>query len=1001
MFDSMFNMLNSLATPQRLFVEAALSACLLAVLVLVVCRAGDKWLRPQWKLALWVIVAFRFLVPVLPQSSLSVFSLVPSKESRIPAEVESNYKVEVSPSVATETEFIEDSKVENSTIVKEGTPTASKPTAPNEAVSWSSSVFDALTAWRMIDIAAIVWLTGTMVLLARLSLAAIRLMRRSVSWSENWDPKLQRLWNQCRDQTGVRRAKLRLADDISGPATTGFLRPVVVLPKDWSKKLTQEDIRHVLLHELMHVRRGDILFQLLGEITAAIHWFNPIAWIVARQIRNEVELACDDRVLGLLARDERSLYGHTVLNVVDRFLNTPSVTTVGFGEHRSLDNRISRIANYRGNSARFRLSGFVVVGLFVVCCLTSANPGIDAEPDNGGNTYAGTVSFEGKPIEGAEVRLLRIDMVQSSTDEESITTTNEKGEFRFEKVPEVDSESTVLGIVATKKGRASTVWGYITPDTLAQLKTIQLPPAATIKGRTVDVKGNPIAGVDVWLHGLTSSLPVEGVTHTKSAADGTFEIKDAHPWEPGPPVEVGDGVWEQAGAAMFFASKKGFAIARPQYDRSPKDVGDVVLEPEAAITGRVMEDGRPVAGIRVSMQSRSGMGWKETVTNKNGHYRLDGLGAGRCNIWANPGKDKTCIAVDSLKTAIGKTVNAPDIEITPGGWIEGMIIGKNGVRITPKTDGKIYIGLHGPSRPKSGAAVESVKLEDDGTFRMRVPPGKNYPYVMSMQGPRTKLVNGDTGEPYRNMEVPVGLGETKRVTFIRLEKNQPDPLPKRDDVVLPLPVEEEREIAAKIRDFGGWYKLNSEKVIEEVNMVYHNDDKGKRHDNPQRLRDGILEHVSKLEHLTSLFMCDRQATDATMHHVKKLKKLHTFYIWDAKGVTDEGVKHLAGLEELKSIHISEGKIGDGALEVFSKLPKIERLSIQKNNFSDEGIDHLCRALTLKSIVMGLGESRFSDEAVRRLLVLPNLHTLGVQNSKLTPETVKMIKDANVKFFGER
>lgn len=85
------------------------------------------------------------------------------------------------------------------------------------------------------------------------------------------------------------------------PMTWGVRRPIVLLPRDcheWPEELR----RQVLLHELAHVRRRDGLTQLIAQCACLVHWFNPLVWIAARQMRVEREQACDDLVLGTGAR---------------------------------------------------------------------------------------------------------------------------------------------------------------------------------------------------------------------------------------------------------------------------------------------------------------------------------------------------------------------------------------------------------------------------------------------------------------------------------------------------------------------------------------------------------------------------------------------------------------------------------------------------------------------------------------------------------------------------
>jgi TonB family protein len=96
----------------------------------------------------------------------------------------------------------------------------------------------------------------------------------------------------------LRRAVLlRQSDHPSLLVTWGLRRPKVILPRG-AGEWTDDRIRVVLCHELAHIRRGDWLVQMAAEVLRSIHWFNPLAWIVCRQLRREGEQAADDAVLG-------------------------------------------------------------------------------------------------------------------------------------------------------------------------------------------------------------------------------------------------------------------------------------------------------------------------------------------------------------------------------------------------------------------------------------------------------------------------------------------------------------------------------------------------------------------------------------------------------------------------------------------------------------------------------------------------------------------------------
>jgi beta-lactamase regulating signal transducer with metallopeptidase domain len=98
-----------------------------------------------------------------------------------------------------------------------------------------------------------------------------------------------------------RRVRFIEADGPVMPMTWGVVRPIVLVPAD-DFGSTIEQRLDVLRHELAHVRRFDCLTQLVAQLACAVHWFNPLAWIAAREMRAERERACDDEVLRAGAR---------------------------------------------------------------------------------------------------------------------------------------------------------------------------------------------------------------------------------------------------------------------------------------------------------------------------------------------------------------------------------------------------------------------------------------------------------------------------------------------------------------------------------------------------------------------------------------------------------------------------------------------------------------------------------------------------------------------------
>lgn len=112
-----------------------------------------------------------------------------------------------------------------------------------------------------------------------------------------------------------RSVRLFMSAEVAVPMTVGVLRPVVLLPRP-ARAWDDSQRRMVLLHELAHVRAADWAFNIAGRVACALYWFHPGAWWIARRLRQDCELACDDRVIESGVR--RSEYAELLVAAVDR-----------------------------------------------------------------------------------------------------------------------------------------------------------------------------------------------------------------------------------------------------------------------------------------------------------------------------------------------------------------------------------------------------------------------------------------------------------------------------------------------------------------------------------------------------------------------------------------------------------------------------------------------------------------------------------------------------------
>jgi len=97
------------------------------------------------------------------------------------------------------------------------------------------------------------------------------------------------------------------------PMLIGITKPMVIIPP---MPISDQELDIILAHEMIHYRRKDLLYKLVGFIAAAIHWYNPAVYALNRQLNNLCELSCDEKVASQMDTMGRKLYGETILQVL-------------------------------------------------------------------------------------------------------------------------------------------------------------------------------------------------------------------------------------------------------------------------------------------------------------------------------------------------------------------------------------------------------------------------------------------------------------------------------------------------------------------------------------------------------------------------------------------------------------------------------------------------------------------------------------------------------------
>ncbi|HLY02560.1 MAG TPA: M56 family metallopeptidase [Candidatus Cybelea sp.] len=136
---------------------------------------------------------------------------------------------------------------------------------------------------------------------------------------------------------------VRISDSLTVPIAAGFVHPVVILPAAAVRDLPRADLRAIIEHERAHIRRGDLITNLVQRFVEAALFFNPWAYVIGRQLVNEREAACDDWAVAATGAADRYAAYLAELALAARGTPTPLLTPSALGSKRLLLGRIARL----------------------------------------------------------------------------------------------------------------------------------------------------------------------------------------------------------------------------------------------------------------------------------------------------------------------------------------------------------------------------------------------------------------------------------------------------------------------------------------------------------------------------------------------------------------------------------------------------------------------------------------------------------------------------------
>lgn len=620
-------------------------------------------------------------------------------------------------------------------------------------------------AWGAGVIALSIRLGGGWLLVQRLKRVGTRAL--DDAWSATCQSLAQRLAIR-------RRVRLFESAIVTVPMVAGWLRPVILVPASAFSGLTPAELEAILVHELAHIRRHDYLFNLLQSFAETLLFYHPAVWWLSRRVREEREHCCDDWAVAICG--DRLLYAGALATIEG--LRGPSWQLAPAANGGSLIGRVRRLLGVTSptdDRPGGWLAGTLALGVLFLVAASSAllaprsADAVDLKVPDGKMAITGRVVDPAEqPVAGADVVVIADHIRPFAGGQNNAARdrvlghckTGDDGRFKLIVDRTSSTQDRYVKMFAMSPGFGLARAKFST-DVQNHIAVIKLGHEQVIKGRVLDIQGQPAAGVKLaartvgdyrngWLDGVRFhdplwELPVQPPSAITDA-DGRFTFHG-----------VGRGQ-----AALIGAYDDRFAPHEQIVESEEGKELAIALEPARWLEGKVtFEDtGQPVSNTHVEATAwvRSGGRGRDVRVDAQGHYRIKLGPADYYAVAAYPPAGSSYLIRHKRPVTLPRGVLRQTLDLTlpQGNLVRG--------RIKEAGSGKPVAGASVEYRPQrrgdsnlrddiltgwSGTVLSDV----DGQFAIGVPPGAGTLLVV---GPDRDYVHLEVGQRVVDVGLPGG-----------------------------------------------------------------------------------------------------------------------------------------------------------------------------------------------------------------------------------------------------
>jgi len=724
-------------------------AAVLAGLILGAQWFLRKRLSPSWRYGLWLLLVVRLLMPVSPQSAFSIFNL---------ARATPKY-----PLAASHASVLSDAvEGEPAGNIPAYVPVVAEPHGASLIVQ-APAVAKPAAKVNWFAVAFYGWLAGVFFFGARLVWTNGRFLSRIAAYQPIADEAVTRLFDECRAAFKITHpVRIIESEEVESPAVYGLWRKWLLLPDGVFERFTTEELRCIFLHELAHIKRGDLGVNWLVALLQVLHWFNPVLWLAWARMRADRELATDALALAHVRKSNHASYGETILKVLEGLTGERALPgLVGVVENKAqLKERLAAISR---PGKYWKWAALAVMALIAGVGLTGAQAekgGASENPKPAPTDAANIARLDltgevrmtnGKPIMATVFIATARPKTGTSpfcpscyADCIKSAKADVQGRFKIESL----DPTLIFRILVVAKDYEPKYVGEVDPakgPVKVELESRNLadaPPGNTLLGRVVDSQGRPIAGATVESFGI----------HTKDGAGHWGSLPGVDPLA----VTDDRGVFLITSLKPFAAldvkvEARGFARKSFTELRSGTTRHDLTMTEGAMVSGRIIWHGKPLPGVSVGIASTDRSmehftGHFEVGTDSDGRFAFINLPPHvQYNLYGIMQTLQNYGAVVSSQVSTegdGSKVDAGDLVVDPAHRLAGRVVLDDGKPFPAKT--RLLVSLE--------AAWDSlhIELDQDGHFDTTGIPSGVVSLSVRVPGYRVSAKNAslDTLNPF-------------------------------------------------------------------------------------------------------------------------------------------------------------------------------------------------------------------------------------------------------------